>query len=82
MFGGKVNMPNTNDTSTQVMDHVDLNRWKTRTREKYGNINLRLDGEASSPFDRVIVLDDKFRADKDDYIKRKSQALKGYSSKD
>lgn len=82
MFGGKVNMPNTNDTSTQVMDHVDLNRWKTRTREKYGNINLRLDGEASSPFDRIIVLDDKFRADKDDYIKRKSQALKGYSSKD
>lgn len=82
MFSGEVNMPNSNDTSTQVMDHVDLNRWKTRTREKYGNINLRLDNEASSPFDKVIVLDDEFIRDRDRYIDNKAQALKDYSSRD
>ena len=60
----------------QVQDDEDLSSWKIRTKSRYGNINLRLDSEASSPWERIKVLDDKFIDDKNTYIDNKAQALK------
>ena len=76
MFDGSVNMPNPDDSSMQVQDDEDLSNWKVRTKSRYGNINLRLDSEASSPWERIKVLDDEFIKDKNTYIDNKAQALK------
>ena len=76
MFGGRVNMPNPDDSSMQVTDDEDLSNWKIRTKSRYGNVIIRLDSEASSPWERIKVLDDKFIDDKNTYIDNKAQALK------
>ena len=76
MFGGSVMAPNPDDSNMQIQDDEDLSSWKIRTKSRYGNINLRLDSEASSPWERIKVLDDKFIDDKNTYIDNKAQALK------
>ena len=76
MFGGRANFPNADDSSMQVTDDEDLSSWKIRTKSRYGNVIIRLDSEASSPWERIKVLDDKFIDDKNTYIDNKAQALK------
>ncbi|MDB4453246.1 hypothetical protein N9145_03585 [bacterium] len=76
MFDGSVMAPNPDDSNMQIQDDEDLSSWKIRTKSRYGNINLRLDSEASSPWERIKVLDDKFIDDKNTYIDNKAQALK------
>ena len=76
MFDGRANFPNPDDSSMQVQDDEDLSNWKVRTKSRYGNVNIRLDSEASSPWERIKVLDDKFIDDKNSYIDSKAQALK------
>ncbi len=79
---GGLQFPTSTDASFMVGDIDDLERWKVDTRAKYGNVNIRLDVEASAPYNKVKVLDDGFLNDRDRYIDGKAQALKGYSSKD
>ena len=79
---GGLQFPTNTDASSMVGDEEDLERWKIETKSNYGNVNIKLDVEASAPWDKVKVLDDKFIDDKNRYIDGKAQALKQYSSRD
>lgn len=73
MFG--LSFPNPDDSYRSVFNGDDLEDWKARIRDRFGNVNIRIDVEAASKWDRVQILDDKFRGDKEDYIKGKAAAL-------
>lgn len=73
MFG--FGLPNPDDSSTMVHDQEALDRWKAGVENKYGNVNIRLDSEAASRWDKIKVLDDKFIADKKAYTARKGAWL-------
>ena len=73
MFG--INFPNPDDSARSVRSGNDLESWKEGVRDKYGNVTIKIDVEAASPWERIQVLDDKFRDDKDSYIKAKGAAL-------
>ena len=77
---GGLRFPTNTDASYMVGDEQDLERWKIDTKSKYGNINMKIDVEASSPWERIKVLDDTFIQDKNDYIDSKAQALKDEST--
>ena len=71
-YGTSVAFPNPNDSSRSVSSESDLESWKAETMDRYGNINLKIDTEAANWWDKVQVLDDKFRDDKDSYIAGKA----------
>lgn len=73
MFGFQ--LPNPDDSTRSVFDQRSLDNWKEGIMTKYGNVNLRIDTEASSPYDKIQVLDDKFRADKKSYTAGKAAWL-------
>jgi len=73
MFG--FSLPNPDDSSRQVFDQESLDDWKAGIEKKYGNVNIRIDVEASSPWEKIQVLDDKFRADKKQYTNAKGAWL-------
>ena len=79
MFGKKpmfgFSLPNPDDSSRQVFDQESLDDWKAGIEKKYGNVNIRIDVEASSPWEKIQVLDDKFRADKEEYTAGKAAWL-------
>ena len=79
MFGKKpmfgFSFPNPDDSSRQVFDQGSLDDWKAGIEKKYGNVNIRIDVEASSPWEKIQVLDDKFRADKEKYTAGKAAWL-------
>jgi hypothetical protein len=79
MFGKKpmfgFSLPNPDDSSRQVFDQESLDDWKAGIEKKYGNVNIRIDVEASSPWEKIQVLDDKFRADKKQYTNAKGAWL-------
>ena len=79
MFGKKpmfgFSLPNPDDSSTQVSDQEDLDSWKAGIEKRYGNVNIKIDVEASSPWEKIQVLDDKFRADKKSYTAGKASWL-------
>jgi hypothetical protein len=79
MFGTKpmfgFSLPNPDDSSRQVFDQESLDSWKAGIEKKYGNVNIKIDVEASSPWEKIQVLDDKFRADKKDYVNNKGAWL-------
>jgi hypothetical protein len=79
MFGKKpmfgFSLPNPDDSSRQVFDQDSLDSWKAGIEKKYGNVNIRIDVEASSPWEKIQVLDDKFRADKKQYTSAKGAWL-------
>lgn len=68
MFGKKpmfgFNLPNPDDSYRSVFDQDSLDNWKEGIEKKYGNVNIKIDTEAASQWDRIQILDDKFRADK------------------
>ena len=73
MFG--LGFPNADDSYRSVFDADDLEDWKARIRDRFGNVNIRIDVEAASKWDRVKILDDKFIDDKKSYIDGKGKAL-------
>ena len=79
-YGSSVSFPNPDDSSRSVSNEDDLESWKAQTIDKYGNVNLKIDTEASSPWEKVQVLDDKFRDDKQSYIDGKAATLKNWGT--
>lgn len=79
MFGKKpmfgFSLPNPDDSSRQVSDQESLDSWKAGIEKKYGNVNIRIDVEASSPWEKIQVLDNKFRADREKYTAGKAAWL-------
>ena len=73
MFG--FNLPNPDDSYRSVSSQDDLLSWKSGIEKKYGNVNIKIDTEASSPWEKIQVLDDKFRADKKSYVDGKAAWL-------
>ena len=73
MFGFQ--LPNPDDSTRSVFDQRSLDNWKEGIMAKYGNVNLRIDTEVSAPYDKIQVLDDKFRADKKAYTAGKAAWL-------
>jgi hypothetical protein len=57
------------------MSGNDLESWKAGVMDRYGDVNIRIDVEADSKWDRIQILDDKFRNDKDSYTKGKAAWL-------
>jgi len=68
-------LPNPDDSSRSIQREDDLESWKRSVMDRYGNVNIKIDTEASAPFERFQVLDDKFRADKKSYIAGKAAWL-------
>jgi hypothetical protein len=73
MFG--FSLPNPDDSSRSIHAEDDLNRWKAGIEKKYGNVKIKIDTKSESPWDRVQVLDDKFRKDKESYTAGKAAWL-------
>ena len=73
MFG--IAFPNPDDSYRSVFNGNDLENWKEGIRDRFGNVNIKIDVEAASKWERIQILDDKFRGDKEDYIKAKGAAL-------
>ena len=73
LFG--FNLPNPDDSSNSVNSDTQLGYWKSKIEAKYGNVNIKIDTEAASPWDRIQVLDDKFIADKKKFTAGKAAWL-------
>lgn len=73
LFG--FNLPNPDDSSRSIHNADDLENWKDGIEKKYGNVNIKIDTEVSSPWEKIQVLDDKFRADKKSYTAGKAAWL-------
>ena len=74
-YGNSVAFPNPDDSSRSVGSEQDLESWKASTAKRYGNINIKIDTEASKWWENIQVLDDKFRADKEKYTAGKAAWL-------
>jgi hypothetical protein len=73
MFG--FHLPNPDDSHRMANNEDAFEDWKKGVMEKYGNVNVRIDSEASFPFERIKILDDKFLADKKRSISNKAAWL-------
>ena len=71
MFG--FDAQNNDDSSTKLHNDKDLERWKDSVKSKYGNVDLKIDLDAS---DEIQVMDKQFQDDKESYIQGKGRALK------
>ena len=71
MFG--FDATNQDDSSTKLHNQDDLDRWKDKIKSKYGNVDLKIDLDAS---DEIQVMDKQFQDDKESYTQRKGRALK------
>ena len=71
MFG--FDAQNNDDSSTKLHNDDDLKRWKDSVKSKYGNVDLKIDLDAS---DEIQVMDKQFQDDKESYIQGKGRALK------
>jgi hypothetical protein len=71
MFG--FDASNADDSSTKLHNDDDLKRWSDGIKSKYGNVDLKIDLDAS---DEIQVIDDKFTKDKERRIAGKGRALK------
>ena len=73
MFG--FNLPNPDDSYRSVQNISDLESWKAGIESRYGNVNIRIDTEVDSPWEKIKVLDDKFIEDKKQYTAGKADWL-------
>ena len=71
MFGFDAQNPN--DSSSKLHNQDDLDRWSDGIKSKYGNVDLKIDLDAS---DEIQVLDKQFQDDKEQRIAGKGRALK------
>ena len=74
-YSNSVAFPNPDDSSRSVGDEQALESWKAETIKRYGNINIKIDTEADKWWDKIQILDDKFRADKEKYTAGKAAWL-------
>ena len=72
---GQVSFPNASDSTSSIRNEQDLEYWKQRIMNGYGNVELELNPEAENWWERVIVLDPKFQANKERYINTKASYL-------
>ena len=70
-----VSFPNPNDSLRGVRVKSDFDSWKEETMDRYGNIEIELDPNADSWFEKVSIDDEVFVKDKEDYIQAKGRAL-------
>ena len=71
MFG--FDAQNRDDSSSTLHNQDDLDRWKDGIIGKYGNVDIKVDLDAS---DEIQVMDKQFQDDKESYTQRKGRALK------
>ena len=71
MFG--FDAQNNDDSSSVLHNDDDLKRWKDGIMGKYGNVDIKVDLDAS---DEIQVMDKQFQDDKESYTQRKGRALK------
>jgi len=71
MFG--FDAQNNDDSSSKLHNDKDLKRWKDGVMSKYGNVDVKIDLDAS---DEIQVMDKQFQDDKESYTQRKGRALK------
>jgi len=71
MFG--FDAQNNDDSSTTLHNDEDLKRWSDGIKSKYGNVDLKIDLDAS---DEIQVLDKQFQDDKEQRTAGKGRALK------
>ena len=70
-----ISLPNWDDSSTSIGDTVALNHWKKEMRGHYGNVDILLKPEAENWFDKVEIIDDKYKTAKSKFIKGKMSAM-------
>ena len=73
MFG--IAFPNADDSYRSVFNGNDLEDWKSRIKDRFGNVNIRIDTEADSKWEQIKILDDKFIDSKKSYIDGKGATL-------
>ena len=71
MFG--FDAQNNDDSSTKLHNDDDLERWSDGIKSKYGNVDIKIDLDAS---DEIQVLDKQFQDDKEQRTAGKGRALK------
>ena len=71
MFG--FDATNNDDSSSKLHNDKDLKRWKDGIISKYGNVDIKVDLDAS---DEIQVMDKQFQDDKERRIAGKGRALK------
>ena len=71
MFG--FDASNADDSSTKLHNDDDLERWSSKIKSKYGNVDIKIDMDAS---DEIQVIDKKFQDDKERRTAGKGRALK------
>lgn len=71
MFG--FDAQNNDDSSSKLHNQDDLDRWKDGIISKYGNVDVKIDLDAS---DEIQVMDKQFQDDKERRIAGKGRALK------
>ncbi len=70
-----VSFPLPMDGLRGVRAKSDFDSWKEETMDRYGNIEVELDPNADSWFEKVSIDDEVFVKDKEDYIQAKGRAL-------
>ena len=75
MFG--FDAQNNDDSSSKLHNQDDLDRWKDGVMSKYGNVDVKIDLDAS---DEIQVMDKQFQDDKNRYIDGKAAALKDWGT--
>ena len=69
-YADTINFPNPDDSLTTINNKGTFNYWKNKTLERYGDVELEFNPEAVW-FDRVKLIDDKFKQDKERHSKVK-----------
>jgi len=64
---------NNDDSSSKLHNDEDLKRWSDGIKSKYGNVDIKIDLDAS---DEIQVIDKKFQDDKEQRTAGKGRALK------
>ena len=76
IFGdSSISFPKPSDEMRGVRNESDLEDWKEETMERYGDVEVELDPNASAWFNKVKINDKKFNDDKADYVQAKGRAL-------
>lgn len=73
MFG--FHLPHSDDSFRMANNQEAFEDWKNKTMDAYGDVDIKLDSEATKPFDKVQVIDDKFISDKKRKVKSKGDSL-------
>ena len=68
----RISFPNPDDSLNAVGNERDWEDWKNKIMKRYGDVELEMDPNNSMWFRRVKINDDKFKKDKDQFIKGKT----------